>query len=452
MFDSTFEIRKKYPNLDINAITNILKYNSLNPKYQTCNGTHWCYGIKSKKESKTFLLKILNDLDNLPNINSKPVQNLETGDVYESATVAAIAVTGKENSNISCSAWYFSKGKNKIAFGNHWIYLEDINKPYTKEERHQLLKSLPYAYSSRMKTIQNLNTGKVYKGFKELKSALGLKDISGLPRACKCTKEGYNSIVYGYNWIYVEDKPYTKEECNNILKNLKQFTIYNAKKVINLETGEIFNSTAEADVKYSKKHNRTGAVLTACDKYVQGKSNIAHGYHWCYLDDIKDNSLECREKILLKCLNTKMPINNKRVQNLETGEVYNRYQDAGFEFIDNSVGAAELIGRAVRNTSNNCGTPVKGLYHYIRLEYNASPFTKQERIEILNSLDYSKIIMIKDLNRNIIFFSYQEVANYYNITRWEVDKYKIDPKYSNGLKLKFLSPDEIKEYFISRVK
>ena len=93
-------------------------------------------------------------------------------------------------------------------------------------------------------------------------------------------------MVCLYHWVYINDRdtPYTKEECKEIIKNLKPFIRYNSKKVLNLDTNEIFNSAAEADIKYSKKHKQTSAVLGACNRYKTGNSNVAHGYHWKFVD------------------------------------------------------------------------------------------------------------------------------------------------------------------------
>ena len=137
-----------------------------------------------------------------------------------------------------------------------------------------------------MKKIQNLDTGKVYNNLQEIKKELNLKDTSGFHRGCKCIIEGYDSKMYGYHWVYINDRdtPYTQEECKKILKNLKPFIRYNSKKVLNLDTNEIFNSAAEADIKYSKKHKQTSAVLGACNRYKTGNSNVAHGYHWKFVD------------------------------------------------------------------------------------------------------------------------------------------------------------------------
>lgn len=283
MFESTFEIKNKYPKLDLNTVTKKLQQGLENARNIKKTSLHWCYGFKNKEESKYHLIKFLKSCSTA---NSKPIQNLETGEVYKSAINASLKITGKESSNISESAWYFDKGKNKIAYGSHWVYLKDINKPYNEKERKLLLDNLPLPYSQKMKKIQNLDTGKVYNNLQEIKKELNLKDTSGFHRGCKCIVEGYDSKMHGYHWIYINDRdtPYTQEECKEILKNLKPFIRYNSKKVLNLDTNEIFNSAAEADIKYSKKHKQTSAVLGACNRYKTGNSNVAHGYHWKFVD------------------------------------------------------------------------------------------------------------------------------------------------------------------------
>lgn len=74
-----------------------------------------------------------------------------------------------------------------------------------------------------------------------------------------------------------------EDKTNNALPNLEwcdaayNSNYSNAKKVICVETNEIFNSIKEAAIKNNVSKS---AICMAC----KGKRNIAAGYHWRYYD------------------------------------------------------------------------------------------------------------------------------------------------------------------------
>lgn len=78
------------------------------------------------------------------------------------------------------------------------------------------------------------------------------------------SKKGKNNPMYG--------KPHSKEHNEKISKNSK-----NKIKVINLDTGEIFNSIKEASEKYNCNRETISAVC-------RGRGKTAGGYHWAYYD------------------------------------------------------------------------------------------------------------------------------------------------------------------------
>lgn len=81
-------------------------------------------------------------------------------------------------------------------------------------------------------------------------------------------------------------------------------------KVQCLETGEIFNSSLKADIKYSKNHKKTGNVSNAC-KNTALKNNVkAYNLHWISLKDKPAGYLENERN---KILDTLPPAITKRV-------------------------------------------------------------------------------------------------------------------------------------------
>jgi hypothetical protein len=99
------------------------------------------------------------------------------------------------------------------------------------------------------------------------------------------------------------------------------------RKVINLDTGEIFDSITDAAKKVKLKS------LTPIKEVCRKKRNIAAGYHWCYLED--KNSFKIRERRF----NPKA----KRVINLDTGEIF-----------DSAYGASKFYNLSVSCISSCC--------------------------------------------------------------------------------------------------
>lgn len=247
------------------------------------------------------------------------------------------------------------------------------------------------------------------------------------------------------------------ERCTNLFKGCKWDDSHKinyiksiSKRVQNLETGEVFLSSTFADISCSGKH--TYSVQFSCVDFDKNINHLAYGYHWCYLKKEQSPYTEEERKELLKALPPRKLINAKRVQNLETGEVYDRYQDAGLKYLNEISGAVTLITNSVRNTSNKIGKPVKG-NHYIKLNSdNIVGYTKEERIEILESFNYQNLFVILCVEDNIIFESYNKIAKYYNLTPYEVIcNFQGIEKIIMGKTFKKLTPQEIKEYFVSKV-
>lgn len=74
--------------------------------------------------------------------NSIPIQCLETGEVFESATQAEIQFVGHPTYNINASIKNLNNGINHAAYGYHWVSLKN-RAPLSQEELQQQLNSLP---------------------------------------------------------------------------------------------------------------------------------------------------------------------------------------------------------------------------------------------------------------------------------------------------------------------
>lgn len=78
----------------------------------------------------------------LKEINSIPVQNLETGDVYTSRLEAAKAFN-VNSSSIGNACKYTFENINRTCCGYHWISLKCKDSTYSQEERNNILSNLP---------------------------------------------------------------------------------------------------------------------------------------------------------------------------------------------------------------------------------------------------------------------------------------------------------------------
>lgn len=222
MFSTTFEAEQKYPEYHANKISTILKGSAT-----TYKNTHWCCGFATKEESKQYLLNKI-EKDNQHSRNEKNVQNLNTGKVYNSARKAEIEICGERTSSVGMSAYNYSKGKYKKAYGFYWIYLDNHNNiPYTKQERQEILQNIENSLTPRNAIpVQNLETGEVFKSSaiasNYYSKSSKKSDCVGI--ACSNYNKDKNVTSCGYHWIrlYNNREPYTPEERQELLAKILQ--------------------------------------------------------------------------------------------------------------------------------------------------------------------------------------------------------------------------------------
>lgn len=184
--------------------------------------------------------------------NEKPVYCYETKQVYASLSEAG-RTFGIDMKIISgcCRKIYKSGG------GYHWCYAEEKDT------------YIPEDWASKVKVLC-LELNKSFNSTTE--AAIFVNKASCGITSCL---KGNQKTCGGYHWIYFEEL--TNEECKNRILQIegvrgsKKF----AKKVKCIETGEVFNSIAEAGKKYGTNH-----ISGAC----RGERKTAGGYHWEYVD------------------------------------------------------------------------------------------------------------------------------------------------------------------------
>lgn len=315
--------------------------------------------------------------------NSIPVQCLETGEVFESAAQAEVKFKGYPTSNITMA----TKLPNNTAYGYHWVKIQGA--PYTEYERNQLLSSIPpqKKKGKRLGSKQSKETK-----LKISSKVTGMKrDASTIEKMSKAqklrhknnptTQETIDKRVVKLKGLKrsEEQKANMRKPHNYVMSDSHKENIINSHKgkswhssphseiskqkirqsmtefnVQNLETGEIFLNSAEADVNYRSKS--TGNVEQSCISLKNGGNKSAYGYHWVR---IPKNSLgfskEEREQILNSM--PKIAANKRvvKVKCLETQEIFNSMAEAGRKYNCN-----------VKNCLNDSQKTAGG-YHWVSI-------------------------------------------------------------------------------------
>ena len=109
--------------------------------------------------------------------------------------------------------------------------------------------------------VINLDTNEVFESVKEIEKKYNFRR-GGIINCCR----GVTKTSNGYHWAYLDRE-------NAVRK--KRLKLKNQKKVMNTDTGEIYDSLCEA-VEKTKIVN----IQAVCS----GRREKAGGYHWKYLD------------------------------------------------------------------------------------------------------------------------------------------------------------------------
>ena len=189
-------------------------------------------GKKLKPEVIAFLASI-------PKKNRRKVICIETGAVFES--LADAAKWAGITDSYMCK---LCKGEKATGGGYHWRYEDE---EYNFVEKN---------YVQPKKQIICLETQKIFESAKDAAESLGVSETS-IRNACR----GESHTSGGYHWAYIDKTPTPK-----------------SKKVVCMETGQIFESAAEAE-------RWLGVSEGSIGKVCRGVYKTAKGYHWKFADD-----------------------------------------------------------------------------------------------------------------------------------------------------------------------
>ena len=255
----------------------------------TAGGYCWCF----KEDLNSFEIPKNKSL-----LKAKKIYCLEYDKVFESIKFAA-QFAGIHTSGIEAVC---SKRNQITAGGLHWCYIEDKDDllKYINEFNNK-----PRNLVGNRMVVQidreSLNAIDSYESINDASRQTG---ISG-QQIGKCASGKYLSAG-GFYWCYKENydenwKPLLKEKTNS-------------KKIICIETNEIFENLEKASLK--TKANKT-SISQVCNK----KLLTAGGYHFCWLSEFISNNYVIPE-----------PKSKRKIVCIETQEVFDSISDAATKF------------------------------------------------------------------------------------------------------------------------
>ena len=215
-------------------------------KVMTVRGLHWALEGSDANISSIESRRRLT--------SAKPVTCLETGEVFESAVAAAMALGLKSSKPISDCI----NGTTMTGGGYHW----------TPEGSDLTIEQIEAGRKTRH--VVCLETGEVFRSLKEAAQAVGLKRSHSIA-ACV---DGMQLSAGGYHWA--------PEGSDLTIERIEAGRQCGGKCVVCLETGVVYESLATAAKAVGLKD---GASLSAC---LRGKAMTAGGFHWAFADGDPD--------------------------------------------------------------------------------------------------------------------------------------------------------------------
>lgn len=286
------------------------------------NNLHWMYEKDYKNATEEDIEKIFNKpRKKMESIKIKKVICLETKKVYENIS-EAVKDTKAQGATISKSC---KLGGGFQSGGLHWMFEEDYLEATLEEIEKRLQKRK--ILSKRAIPVYCIETGISYRSASDVKEH-GYGNIVG---CCNRNKKDFienkktHFMAEGFHWLFDRDshliKGYDKEDLFESEKNP-----YKVKKVVCLETREIFESLKSV----SKKYNCcTDIIRKACCR----NDKLALGLHWVYEKEYRKMSEEDITQVLLikkqeKYNSDTYKGSTKSVINLTTGKEYKSVLDA----------------------------------------------------------------------------------------------------------------------------
>lgn len=216
-----------------------------------------------------------------------------------------------------------------------------------------------------VKPVVHLETNTVYSDSNIASFHTGYK-ASSIRRTCNSKKY----LLFNSHWMFKKDYDKLSEnEINNILNIKPKNYMDDNRKVICLETLEVFKNAEEAQKVYSVT---TETCIRSCCKHLDSNRITAGGQHWLYLSEYQKLSGEEIHKILGTKAGQKV---SKAVIKLETLEIYPSIEDASAK--------TGISSKTIRYscTGKQMTHPKKGHWMFKKDYDKATPEEIQERFK-----------------------------------------------------------------------
>ena len=152
-FLDTHELQELYPKFYIGSVIEAFK----SPKTRTYKKMHWCWGFKNKEESRDFLINIINNPK--PHHKGLKIQNLDTGEVYQSYNEVKVKYSGVFKGELKD----YPIDKVKIGYGYFWAQINDS--PLNENEREYLLNLIKEEELKKNLPFSKCKNSKLYMDF-----------------------------------------------------------------------------------------------------------------------------------------------------------------------------------------------------------------------------------------------------------------------------------------------
>lgn len=310
-----FEIIEKcdIKDLDNAEVYWISYYKELNGVYNLESGGHDNKIISEEARKKNS--------ETLTRLVGKPVICLNTGEIFDSVRSAGRKYNLNSSSiSKTCRGNFNSCGKlNGIPM--QWKYYE--------EGKGYLIENIPL----KRKKVICINTGEIFDCISEASEKIGVS-ASSISRVCNGKGRTAGKLNgKKLQWAFYEDGK--KYELNNTT-----YINHKARKVICINTGEIFNTITEAEEKYNLTN-----ISSACSGIYKtaGKSSVdGEPLQWAYYEEGKEYELK------------KIKWSNgleRKVICVNTGEVFNSISEATLKYSSKSVGNISNVCQGKRKHS-----------------------------------------------------------------------------------------------------
>lgn len=279
------------------------------------------------------------------------------------------------------------KDSKYIAFDCIWfdrddyiLHKDNLNellsiKKYKPTTKYDNTKADDFTHNHKTKVICT-TTGKVFDSVLEGAKYYGINNENGI---CYCCSYKRNTCG-GLTWMYLDEYEYM---VNNDLSTEDMKARYIpknvTKKVVCLDTKEIFNSIVEAN-KYAHLGIYSGRISDACrsKKCCAGKDDNGRYLHWMYYEDYVRLSDEEINNTILEIDKNFLP-ESKKVVCIETKTVFNSIREARlYAGLKSDSGVSECCCNKRKTSGRHpeTGQPLSWLYleDYIK-DYDISTLT-----------------------------------------------------------------------------